>query len=119
MPAWTLLIACHLGHLAAPYEAEVDLIEVNHTYTIEGRHLLDQVILWDWSESRGEYLVVAWQCLESRPVKRDGKRRVVWDKRRDGFGAVVAPAMKESWTVGDPERENIKVWPEKFRRRLW
>ncbi len=51
-----------MGHVSE----SVDLIELNHFYDRQGRHVYDQVIFYERLASTGQYRVRAWCLVEDR-----------------------------------------------------
>lgn len=101
---------------------QVDLIEINHYYDRQGKLVLDQVIFYEWSAKRGRFQVRDWRPLKSsnqRP-RRDWQRGgwlAVW---RDGhvLRKVRASAVRETWTLYDPEVVDRELLPKPLRHRL-
>lgn len=104
---------------------EVDLIEINHYRDEKGRHVVDQIIFYDWSSIDGRLHVRDWRMLK-RPAQiphRDWQRGdfvAVWQDRQNGesLRTVRAPAMRETWTRYDPEIIDKEMVPESLRRKL-
>ena len=101
---------------------QVDLIEVNHYYDQYGELVLDQIIFYEWSAQESRFQVRDWRPLKSRNQlpRRDWRRRdwvAVW---RDGhvLRKVRSPAIRETWTLYDPEVVDRDVFPKQCRRRL-
>jgi len=99
-----------------------DVVEVNHLYDDEGKHVFDQVIWYDWHHDAGRFEVVDWrlvkcdsilpladyQCEEYSQTWMDGETlRRVWSK-----------SMRESWTQYDPELVERESLPKDSRRGL-
>jgi hypothetical protein len=101
---------------------QVDLVEVNHFYDDQGRHVFDQMIFYDWSSLRNRYQVRAWRLVKSvtqLPQKKWNQEAYVatW---QDGevFREVQARTMRESWTQYDPELAEREFLPKEQRREL-
>lgn len=109
---------------AVPLEAaavdQVDLIEVNHLYDAEGRHVIDQLIFWDWNRDRFE--IRAWRQIksESQLPRRDWNRGqyVCYWRDRQQLRQVSAPRKRETWTAYDPEVRQREIRPLEARREL-
>ena len=92
----------------------VDLIEVNHYFDSNGKHVFDQLIFIDWCNRSRCYQVRAWRLIK-KPTNRPRRVRkfyqVVW---QDGeiMRKVRARAIRSTWTQYDPE-----VVERKHRRR--
>lgn len=100
----------------------VDLVELNHFYDEQGRHVFDQIIFYDWSGNRGRYNVRAWRLLKSADQvphrdARTGAYTALW---HDGhvLRKVQATTMRESWTQHDPELIERAFLPKEQRREL-
>ena len=44
---------------------QVDLVEVNHFYDDQGRHVFDQVIFYDWAEGHSRHMVRDWRLVKN------------------------------------------------------
>jgi hypothetical protein len=101
---------------------EVDLIEFNHRCSADDCLQFDQIILWEWSPDYRRYNAQHWflpRSLGEHPVKV-GEFYQCSMVRLDGGRAVYrAKLFRETWTLEDPERENIKVFPVEFRGRVF
>jgi hypothetical protein len=100
----------------------VDLIEVNHCYDEEGKHVFDQVLFYDWSAQDRQYHVRAWRMLKhpSQIPYRDtvsGRYEATW---HDGWVMrnVRATTFRETWTQHDPEVAARSQLPKELRREL-
>jgi hypothetical protein len=100
----------------------VDLIEVNHYYDEQGRHVFDQTIFYDWSAEQSRYNVRAFRMLKSpgqMPHRdwRGGGYVAIW---HDGsvLRKVEASTFRESWTQYDPELVERDYLPKDQRREL-
>lgn len=101
---------------------EVDLVEVNHFYDENGKHVLDQLIFYDWSDHHSRYEIRAWRLLKKEHQKptRDFNRdtyNVTWQDG-DMIRRVHAKAMRETWTQYDPELVARANLPKDQRREL-
>lgn len=97
-----------------------DLVEVNHFYDEHGNLTFDQIIFYDWSDSRCRFDVAAWRMVKSRaqlPRTRGDGWAVQWHENglmRD----VRVKAVRESWTQYDPELLERDYLPKEARREL-
>ena len=103
----------------------VDLVEVNHYYDDKGRHVLDQVIFYDWSATTGRYQVRDWRMLKRRaqiPRRnwRLGHYMSIWHDPlgEDVMRRIHAINMHETWTQYDPEIIERDHLPKEKRRLL-
>jgi len=120
--AWMLLLLVLSGRHSVNCDdlIESELMELNHAVTCDGVCRFDQLILWKWSPDYrrwdahywaivgmggelAEYPVNVGKFHECR-INREGRRIVIRSK-----------LFRETWTVGDPERENLKLQPAEFR----
>lgn len=108
-------------------EEYVDLIELNHFYDHQGRHVYDQVIFYEQSPETGRFQVRAWCLIEDRdnlsrrPVKNVETQRyqVDWfDNDQRLVRKITSRSFRESWTQIDPERANKKILEERSRIAL-
>jgi len=100
----------------------VDLIEINHYHDQHGKLVLDQIIFYQWSAEESRFQVRDWRPLKSsnQLPRPDWRRRdwvAVW---RDGhlLRKVRSPAVRETWTLYDPEVLDRELLPKEQRRRL-
>jgi hypothetical protein len=112
---------CHVGAELVVVD-EVDLIEVNHFYDEQGRHVFDQIIFYDWCGIQCRHNVRAWRLLKSPSQRphRDwdaGGHVAVW---HDGnfLRRVRSHAVRESWTQYDPELVERDFVPKEQRPDL-
>jgi len=100
----------------------VDLIELNHFYDEQGKHVFDQIIFYDWSPQYGRYNVRAWRLLKNpaQIPRRDWRRRAFVAVWHDGIvlREVHAETVRESWTQYDPELVERAYLPKEQRREL-
>jgi len=93
----------------------VDLIEVNHYFDANGKHVFDQMIFFDWCNKSRCYQVRAWRLIKKpnqRPTRSNRKfYQVVW---QDGevIRRVRTKFVRSTWTQYDPE-----VVERRHRRR--
>jgi hypothetical protein len=104
---------------------EVDLVEINHFYDGNGRHVFDQLIFYDWDERAGDHQIVAWRMGKTksqRPIRdeRDGLWKTIWHDTQKGdcLRRVNATHFRETRTQYDPELEARKKLPMECRREL-
>jgi len=101
----------------------VDVVEVNHFFDDEARHVFDQLIFRDWDAQANRFQVRAWRLIkgDSQLPSRNwstGGYIVIW---HDGEVArrVEAKAYRESWSQHDPEMREREYLPKEQRRRLY
>lgn len=124
-----------------PHEAVIsercDVIELNHFYDDCGKHVLDQVIFWDWYPGDCRFHVRDWRMVKqlvSRPepgvmphytgmnwrFRKDLDRDCWVAYGRDGKETreVRSGVMRESWEQYDPELAEREIIPKERRRGL-
>ena len=107
---------------ASTTDERVDLIELNHFFDENGRHVFDQVIFYQWSTTHNRYHVQAWRLvkdpaqLPKQTWKPAGHRCVWYDEGM--LRSVFAEAFRETWTQIDPERSNRQLLPQDQRTGL-
>ncbi len=118
------LLACLCG--SSPREdvasEQVDLVEVNHFYDDQGRHVFDQVIFYDWAEGHSRHMVRAWRLVKN-PAQlpqrnwKNGTYIALWHDN-EVLRKVQAKSMRESWTQYDPELVEREYLPKEKRKEL-
>ncbi len=113
-----LLILCWLhGGVDLPRVQHVDLIELNHYQSDNCQMGFTQLIFWEWSADYRRYHVVGWTFptnLKSIP-QRSGGVFVCTLKYSERLYRVQAPLFRETETNFDPERRNLRLFPESMR----
>ena len=138
---WAILLALIIVNPIEPIE-RCDLIELNHCCDDRGSVSFDQLIFWDWDRDR--FRCVGWRFVRSRD-KSDLEhfrrwRETAWDfqqypgrmiwqlwlpRRVAGRWEVTdqehrrrirAAIYRETWTRGDPERQQSARFPGDVRR---
>ena len=101
---------------------QVDLVEINHYYDQRGKLVLDQIIFYEWCAERCRYQVRDWRLLKSanqlpRRNRHGNDYVAVW---RDGqlLRKVHARAVRETWTLYDPEVADRENLPKNRRRKF-
>ncbi|TWT34704.1 hypothetical protein [Blastopirellula retiformator] len=117
--ATLLLILAAIPVQAATID-RVDLIEVNHFFDEQGRHVIDQIIFWDWDRDR--FQIRAWRLINSdaQLPTRDWRRDQYVCYWRDlmQLRKVYAPRKRETWTTYDPEVLEREMRSIEERREL-
>lgn len=101
----------------------VDLVEVNHYYDDQARHVFDQVLFYDWSPAAARFRVRDYRLFRSphqRPQRSASTREYVtlWHEG-DGTRHVTARAFRETWTQYDPEMRERQYLAKHRRQRLY
>lgn len=98
-----------------------DLVEVNHLYDEDARHIFTQTIYFDWCDETCRFQVRAWRLVKRQslmPAKGGDVFRASWIENGDTLRSVSAKAFRESWTQYDPELIERDVLPSGDRRDL-
>lgn len=118
-----VFLSCGVAPQADVAVERVDLVEVNHFFDDQGRHVFDQMIFYDWSQDVGRYQVRAWRLVKSPTQfpQRDweqGNYLSIW---QDGevLRKIRAASARESWTQYDPELVEREYLPKELRRDLY
>lgn len=85
---------------------EVAVIEVNTVCNERGDAILEQVVLWSRVPTLSRPVVAAWRMRTGVIVRRSGDRYEAVYYEGAARHRIVAPSLKESFTLGDPEQEN-------------
>lgn len=103
-------------------EERVDLIELNHFFDDQGRHVFDQLIFYDWSPGTAHYQVRAWRLskTERQLPQRDWTRGGYALRWQDGehLRCVTAIGRRETWTQYDRELDERDFLPKELRMDL-
>jgi len=108
-------------------EEQVDMIELNHFFDPQGRHVYDQVIFYHVAPETGKFRVRAWcliedrESLSRRPLRdpHTSTARVEWyDENQKIVRRLTSKLFRESWTQVDPERSDKVQLEEKLRLSL-
>ena len=101
---------------------QVDLIEHNHFYDEQGRHVFDQLIFYEWSRHDARYQIRDWRLIKTpnQVPYRDVQRNLYVVSWHDGrhLREVRAKLIRETWTQYDPELVERSVLPKEQRREL-
>ena len=96
----------------------VDLIELNHFYGHDGKHVYDQVILWELDPVTRKFRVRDWRLADgSYPLAENGLCQVRLIDMQSTWN-VRSKLFRESWTQIDPERMDKWNHPESERVTL-
>ncbi|RCS52767.1 hypothetical protein DTL42_07995 [Bremerella cremea] len=120
----SILSMASLG--ASPAETDlvdhVDLIEINHLYDLQGRHVIDQLIFYQWESASQRFQVRAWRLLKTD----DQLPRKSWNQDKfichwrdlNVYRKVYADNVRETWTTSDPEVLERNMLPIEKRSEL-
>jgi hypothetical protein len=121
----TVVVACSLlsttpiRHVAID---QVELIEYNHFYDEQGRHVFDQMLFYDWSARDARYQIRDWRLIKTttQTPYYDAQRGFYVATWHDGLTLrqVRAGSIRETWTQYDPELTERSVLPKEHRREL-
>lgn len=118
-PLVLLFIFTHIGR--SEHHQRCDLIELNHVTDECGDYCFTQVLIWNWKPEVCRYHIDGWWMVDRTnlhllPYKSADGWRVY---RYDSHGKrsiVAARAYRERTTIGDPEKDDKKLWHETWRR---
>lgn len=99
---------------------DVDLVELNHYYDDQGKHILDQLIYYDWCNVRCRFQVRDWRLQRSEfqiPMRRPDGMYSSTFKDGDVVRKVRSASFRETWTQYDPELQE-REFLDKAQRRL-
>lgn len=111
MAAWILLLVGVAGGGALP---RCDLVEINH-YMPEDQSGFTQLIAWDWDASYCRWNAQQWMIVRSWSRCGD----VLTGVGDSGEVRVSSRLFRETWTRYDPERRNVLLFEQQYRRRVW
>ena len=101
---------------------QVEVIEYNHFYDEQGRHVFDQLIFFDWSPRENRYQIRDWRLIKtvSQAPYHDAVRGFYVATWHDGLTLrqVRGASIRETWTQYDPELIERAVLPKEHRREL-
>lgn len=100
----------------------VDVIEINHFYDENGRHVFDQAIFYDWCGVECRHQVRAWRLVKTPnqiPALNHtrGLYEATWQDG-DVLRKIHAGSVRETWTQYDPELVERTSLPREQRREL-
>lgn len=108
--------------LNEPIVDQVDLIEINKVYNIEGKVTLSQAIYYNWSENDGRHQVVDWRfvksedCLIIKDWNTDRHKQIFKDGKY--IRKIISKRFIKSESIKDPEAEERNYLPTIERKRL-
>lgn len=121
---WAWIIAAALGTVPVEVVAQdaALIVERNHYYDQNGKHVFDQLIWYDFDPAQNRYQVRDWRLV------REPEHAPVWDESRGCYRAVFmdgktlrdvrACIYRETWTQYDPEIYEREYLPKDCRRGL-
>ena len=125
IPITVLMASLGVNPVGDAVGDQVDLMELNHFYDEQGKHVFDQIIFYDWSSRHRRYNIRAWRLLKRRtqlPERAAHGRGfvTVWHdpKASNVLRKVCATSLRETWTQYDPELFERRFLPQNQRREL-
>jgi hypothetical protein len=111
----TALLLLWIGYCPERYA----LVEINHRYNSPGDLAYTQAIFQDYNYQSRRMDVQAWRMIEdvSWPLETSGGWEMMV-RTSDGWVEVRCDMMKETFTLHDPERANIRLFDTQYRRGL-
>jgi len=99
-------------------EESVDVVEVNHFFDGDGRHVLDQLLFYRWKTDHHE--LIDWRSVKSPeclPVRHGGHWECFWT---DGIQLrrIRCASYRESWEQYDVELADRLGNPPERRQKL-
>lgn len=119
MPAFIVLLLSIIPQSLTLAET-TDVVELNHFYDDNGRHVFDQVIWFDWDARHCRHQVRAWRlvkCPSHVPQRTVGGYVTLWVEE-SGLRKVTAMSMRETWTQFDPELVERETLAKEKRKGL-
>ena len=93
------------------YIETVDIVEINHMYSPQGKIVFTQLIGWELFDDVG-YVAQWWHQVRRPLTVTYGQRRVtVLISHEQRVIRVYATTLRETWTQYDPELENRHLIP--------
>lgn len=95
-------------------QEQCDVIEVNHFYDDQGRHVFDQVIFYDWCVGHNRHMVADWRLIKNETYRPINGKILFYDQ--ETIRKVTAKSQRETWTQYDPELVERETLPKEKRR---
>ncbi len=118
---WATLLAGFVAGDLSERAADVELIELNHSFDEHGKLVFHQIIFWRWSHSAARFQVCAWRLVkqpDAQPRRTANGWRYQWWER-EHLRQVWAPQYRETWTQHDPEVDDREFLPKNKRAGLY
>lgn len=113
--AWMALFLLAASGWNREAPREFDWVEINHFYDSAGKMSYRQAIAWNWSPDYKRPLCEGWVLAEKWVVAKNS----VIIHRADGEQIILrTKAVRITYTDKDPEREDKKLFEEKYRLGL-
>jgi hypothetical protein len=94
----------------------IDIIEYNETIYTLFDNSYKQYIFWNWSPDYKRYDCHGWALDKHCSITKVGDIYYLTYIRGDKIIKVKSKIFRQTKTKSDPERQNIKLFPEEFRR---
>lgn len=112
MTTLALLLLSVVPVQSEPVRYHVDLIEANTYIDDQGRTILSQHIFWLWYHDVAEFHVADWRLAHGNYPERTATGwRMVFNNHaaagENGLIIVEAPSYIETWSMTDPERDDL------------
>ena len=103
-----MLLLCKIMYMTLMV-THVDVIELNHYYS-EDKLIFDQVVMWEWSEEYGRYIIMDWKLY--KPENGDSlDTNAFYYQKEEKLYKIVGKHFRETWTNFDVELENRSFIP--------
>lgn len=98
----------------------VDIIELNHYYDGQARHVFDQYIFWEWNDRRSRHDVVAWIMAKDYKVYKKDDYCILRfkDQTSERRRVVKSKIFRDTIHQEDIELEERKILPTADRKGL-
>ena len=104
-----------------PYTSEViqqaDVVEYNHFYDDNGKHVFDQLILWKWDYFVGSNVSHGFKIVKGNESIEP--KCILWEEGEEIHKIDSKCPLYETWTQYDPENKNREVFPKELRDVAW
>jgi hypothetical protein len=104
---------CLLLYVGSPRSKSTyfHLMELNHFYGRDGKHVYSQVILWHQNPATMRLEVGYWSLADTEPLLENGLYKWTDKEGRAAHSRI----FRESWSQIDPERANQKRLDQESR----
>ena len=94
----------------------VDIIELNTVKYKSFSQTMTQYIFWDWSPDYKRYHCQGWALEKNTSISKIGDMYYLNVVRHDKIIRIKSKVFKITKTSYDPERQNVKLFPEEYRK---
>lgn len=94
----------------------VDIIEYNETRYALFNNGYKQYLLWDWSPDYKRYHCQGWALDRDCCINKVDNLYYLTVIRHDKIFRIKSKIFRKTITNSDPERQNVKLFPEEYRK---